>query len=109
MYIPFGPFFSIVPEVLPRNVAGGAIALVNSVGALGSFLGSYAVGYLTGLTGDPRFSYLFMATALIVSVLLAASLRSMHKVASDEFAGAASRSRKPRQRYQELDRKSAKS
>ncbi|CAD6557808.1 MFS transporter [Paraburkholderia sabiae] len=75
MYVMFAPFFSIAPEVLPREVAGGAIALINSIGALGSFLGSYAVGYLTGLTGDPASSYLFMGAALVVSALFASSVK----------------------------------
>ena len=35
MYAPYGPFFAIIPEMLPRNVAGGAMALINSMGALG--------------------------------------------------------------------------
>ncbi len=53
MYAPYGPFFAIVPEVLPANVAGGAMALINSMGALGSFSGSWLVGYLNGITGGP--------------------------------------------------------
>ena len=70
MYAPYGPFFAIVPELLPKNVAGGAMALINSMGALGSFLGSYVVGYLNGATGSPLASYLFMAGGLLMSVLL---------------------------------------
>ncbi|HBN8333595.1 TPA: MFS transporter [Pseudomonas aeruginosa] len=70
MYAPYGPFFAIVPEVLPANVAGGAMALVNSMGALGSFSGSWLVGYLNGITGGPGASYLFMSGALLLSVLL---------------------------------------
>ena len=34
MYAPYGPFFAIIPEILPRNVAGGAMALINSMGHL---------------------------------------------------------------------------
>jgi sugar phosphate permease len=70
MYAPYGPFFAIVPEILPRNVAGGAMALINSMGALGSFVGSYVVGYLNGATGSPNASYIFMAVALLLSVIL---------------------------------------
>jgi len=70
MYAPYGPFFAIVPELLPKNVAGGAMALINSMGALGSFVGSYVVGYLNGATGSPAASYIFMATGLLLSVLL---------------------------------------
>jgi sugar phosphate permease len=70
MYAPYGPFFAIVPEILPRNVAGGAMALINSMGALGSFVGSYVVGYLNGATGSPNASYIFMAVSLLLSVIL---------------------------------------
>ena len=70
MYAPYGPFFAIVPEILPSNVAGGAMALVNSMGALGSFAGSYLVGYLNSATGNPGASYLLMSGALLVSVVL---------------------------------------
>jgi len=42
----------VITEVLPRNVSAGAIALINSLGALGSFIGAYIVGYLNGTTGD---------------------------------------------------------
>ncbi len=68
MYAPYGPFFAIIPEMLPRNVAGGAMALINAMGALGSFLGSWVVGYLNGATGNPSASYIFMGLSLLVSV-----------------------------------------
>ncbi|PLS03657.1 MFS transporter [Neobacillus cucumis] len=70
MYAPYGPFFAIIPEILPRNVAGGAMALINSMGALGSFVGSYIVGYLNGATGGFGASYIFMAGSLFLSALL---------------------------------------
>ncbi|KJJ99444.1 MFS transporter [Burkholderiaceae bacterium 26] len=69
MYAPYGPFFAIVPELLPKNVAGGAMALINSMGALGSFVGSYFVGYLNGATGSPLASYAFMSAALLAAVI----------------------------------------
>ncbi len=44
-----------MPEMLPRNVAGEVIALVNSCGALGGFAGSWLVGWLQAVTGKfPR-------------------------------------------------------
>jgi len=67
MYAPYGPFFAIIPEILPKNVAGGAMALINSLGALGSFVGAYIVGYLNGVTGGFGASYIFMAGSLLVS------------------------------------------
>jgi len=70
MYAPYGPFFAILTEILPRNVAGGAIALINSFGALGSFVGAYIVGYLNGSTGGFSASYIFMAGSLLVSGMI---------------------------------------
>lgn len=70
MYAPYGPFFAVITEVLPRNVSAGAIALINSMGALGSFLGAYIVGYLNGATGGFGASYIFMAGSLFISTVL---------------------------------------
>ena len=70
MYAPYGPFFAIIPEILPQNVAGGAMALINSFGALGSFAGSYLVGYLNGETGGFGASYIFMSGSLLLSALI---------------------------------------
>ncbi|MFT4065531.1 MFS transporter [Paraburkholderia sp.] len=74
MYAPYGPFFAFVPELIPSNVLGGAIGLINSSGALGAFLGSWIVGYLNGATGSPAASYIFMAAALLLSVILTIAL-----------------------------------
>ena len=70
MYAPYGPFFAWISERLPRNVAGGAIALINSFGALGSFVGSYTIGWLDAATGGPEISYLLMAGALLLSSVI---------------------------------------
>ncbi|PIJ43650.1 MFS transporter [Tatumella sp. OPLPL6] len=69
MYAPYGPFFALIPELMPKNVSGVAIGLINSFGALGAFLGAYFVGFLNGLTGSPNASYCFMAIALLTSVI----------------------------------------
>lgn len=70
MYAPYGPFFAIIPEILPANVTAGAIALINSLGALGAFLGSYIVGFLNGKTQGFGASYIFMAGSLLLSAVL---------------------------------------
>jgi sugar phosphate permease len=70
MYAPYGPFFAIITEILPHNVSGGAMALINSFGALGSFAGSYLVGYLNGTTGGFGASYVFMSGSLFLSAIL---------------------------------------
>lgn len=75
MYAPYGPFFAIVPELLPKNVAGGAMAVINGMGALGSFVGSYAVGALNGATGSPGASYALMSGSLLVATLLVLAMK----------------------------------
>lgn len=70
MYAPYGPFFAILTEILPANVTAGAIALINSFGALGSFAGAYLVGYLNGTTGSFGASYIFMAGSLLLSAII---------------------------------------
>jgi len=65
MYTPYGPFFALITEILPANVAGVSIALINSFGALGSFVGSYFVGYLNGTTGGFGASYSLFLCAII--------------------------------------------
>lgn len=75
MYAPYGPFFAIIPEMLPSNVAGEVTALINSMGALGSFLGSWLVGYLQGATGNSKAGYLLMSGSLLLSAVLILFLR----------------------------------
>ncbi len=80
MYAPYGPFFAIPPEILPRNVSGEATALINSMGALGSFVGVYVVGYLNGATGGNGAGFIFMAASLVVAVVCTIAVRVPHVV-----------------------------
>lgn len=70
MYAPYGPFFAVITEILPKNVAGGAMALINSFGALGSFVGAWIVGQLNGATGGFGASYIFMSGSLLIAAIL---------------------------------------
>lgn len=76
MYAPYGPFFAIMPEMLPRNVAGEVIALVNSFGALGGFAGTWLVGWLQARTGGARAGFLCMSVMLIISGFITLLLRA---------------------------------
>jgi sugar phosphate permease len=75
MYAPYGPFFAIMPEMLPKNVSGEVTALVNSCGALGSFIGAWFVGLLQARTGNSRASFLLMAVSLIAAGVIILCLR----------------------------------
>ncbi len=67
MYAPYGPFWAIIPEMLPSNVVGEVLALVNCIGALGAFAGSWLVGFMQALTHNARAGFLLMSIALILS------------------------------------------
>lgn len=74
MYAPYGPFFALIPERVPREEVAEVFACVNSAGALGGFFGSYCVGWLQSATGNARAGYLLMALSLIVSAVLLLAL-----------------------------------
>jgi sugar phosphate permease len=76
MYAPYGPFFAIVPERIPKTVTAEVLALINSCGALGAFFGSYFVGWLQAVTGNPRAGYLLMSLSLAFSASLFLFLRT---------------------------------
>ena len=82
MYAPYGPFFAIVPEMLPRNVAGEVMALVNTCGALGGFAGTYFVGLLQAWTGSAQAGFLLMALSLVVSGIILAGMRPLPREVS---------------------------
>jgi len=70
MYAPYGPFFAIIPDRVPLEVAGEVFAMVNSAGALGAFVGTYLVGLLHAITGTQSAGYLLMSLSLLASALL---------------------------------------
>ena len=76
MYAPYGPFFAVVPELVPRNVSAEVLATINSSGALGGFFGSYTVGWLQAVTGSSRAGYLLMAMSLVLSAALLLCVRN---------------------------------
>jgi len=79
IFAPYGPFFAIVPEMLPSSVAGEVMALVNSGGALGGFAGTWLIGALQALTGSARSGFLSMAIALLLSSAITLCLRPAAK------------------------------
>jgi sugar phosphate permease len=75
MYAPYGPFFAIMPEMMPKNVAGEITALINSCGAFGGFIGTWFVGLLEAYTGNARAGFLLMSSSLIIAGIIILSLR----------------------------------
>jgi sugar phosphate permease len=84
MYAPYGPFFAIMPEILPSNVSGEAMALINSCGALGSFVGVYLVGWIRGATGGNAGAFVLMGSCLILSAILTMIIRMRNPASMGE-------------------------
>jgi sugar phosphate permease len=82
MYAPYGPFFAIVPEILPKTVAGEVMALINTCGAFGGFLGTWLVGWLQALTGNSRAGFFTMSMSLLVSAGIILCLRTAKPVST---------------------------
>jgi sugar phosphate permease len=82
MYAPYGPFFAIVPEILPKTVAGEVMALINTCGAFGGFIGTWLIGWLQALTGNSRAGFFTMSMSLLVSAGIILCLRTQKPVST---------------------------
>jgi len=66
----FSPFWSIPPSFLSGVAAASAIALVNSIGNLGGFVGPYVMGFVTTTTGSSKAGIWFLAISMIASACI---------------------------------------
>jgi ACS family tartrate transporter-like MFS transporter len=70
-----GVFWAIPPMFLGGTAAAAGIALINSVGNLGGFVGPTAMGWLRGVTGSYSAGLLVLAGALVFEAALVLTLR----------------------------------
>lgn len=71
MWGTLGPFWALPPACLHGRAAAGGIALINSIGNLGGFVGPYLVGYIKEATHGFTGGLLFLAGSLFVGGLIA--------------------------------------
>jgi D-galactonate transporter len=62
-----GPFWALPPRMLSGSALAAGIALINTVGSLGGFVGPYVVGYLREKTQDFTSGLLFLAVLLLLA------------------------------------------
>jgi ACS family tartrate transporter-like MFS transporter len=65
-----GPFWSMPPQMLSGSAAAGGIALINSFGNLGGFLGSYMMGAIKEHTGSFSAALWALAGFLVLGGIL---------------------------------------
>jgi ACS family tartrate transporter-like MFS transporter len=70
-----GPFWALPCHFLSGRAAAVGIALVNSVGSLGGFVGPYAIGVAKSATGTFVGGQCFLAIALLLAGALSLRLR----------------------------------
>jgi ACS family tartrate transporter-like MFS transporter len=74
-YCTRGPFWALPGRMLSGAGLAAAIALINTLGALGGFVGPYAVGYLKDATGSFTSPLFLLAGILVAGGLLTLRLR----------------------------------
>lgn len=77
MWSTLGPFWSMPTAFLGGTAAAGGLALINSVGNLGGFVGPFLVGYVKDITHSFSGGLLVLAASMIVAGFLAISTRGL--------------------------------
>jgi len=70
IYSLFGPFLALPNEFLAGFSAAAGIALINSLGNLGGFVGPYAMGAISKTTGSFRGELVFAGISLFTAAML---------------------------------------
>ena len=65
-----GPFWAIPTALLRGTAAAGGIALVNSIGNVGGFVGPYVMGWIRDATGGFTAGLLTLAAILILGAVI---------------------------------------
>jgi sugar phosphate permease len=68
-----GPFWAIPTETLSRRVAGSAMGLINALGCLGGFFGTWLVGYVAQAS-DIRYGFALLGLSFLAGSGLTALL-----------------------------------
>jgi MFS transporter, ACS family, tartrate transporter len=66
-----GPFWSLPTAFLTGRAAAGGVALINSIGNVGGFVGPYVIGYIRQSTQSFTGGMLVLAATLLIAGFLA--------------------------------------
>jgi nitrate/nitrite transporter NarK len=67
VYAATATFWTLPTGFLTGSAAAGGIALINSIGNLGGFVGPYAIGWIKDATGDVTLGLVVLAVCSIMS------------------------------------------
>ena len=71
-----GPFWALPTAFLREQAAAGGIALINSMGAVGGFVGPYLIGDIKQRTGSFTPGLLLLAGSLLAAVVIVLAIRA---------------------------------
>jgi MFS family permease len=75
VYAAFGVWWSYPTTFLSGSAAAAAVAMINSFGNIGGFIGPYLTGWLKAKTGGFTVSWVILAVCLLASGLLMLTLK----------------------------------
>ncbi len=70
-----GPFWSLPTAFLTGTAAAAGVALINSIGNIGGFVGPYVIGYMKQTTQSFTHGMLLLAASLLIAGLLALKVK----------------------------------
>ena len=70
-----GPYWTLPPALLRGTAAAGGIALVNSIGNMGGFVGPFVVGWVKDFTGGFTSGLLLLAAVLVFGAVVILRVR----------------------------------
>ena len=70
-----GPFWSLPTAFLSGTAAAGGVALINSIGNVGGFVGPYVIGYVRQATQSFTNGMLVLAGTLLIAAVLALTVK----------------------------------
>jgi ACS family tartrate transporter-like MFS transporter len=79
------PFWALPNNLLSGRAAAASIALINSAGNLGGFVGLYVIGFLSVKTGSFTAGLSYLIVSAIASAFIVLSLRSLDGGVSDSI------------------------
>ncbi len=71
-----GPFWALPTAFLREQAAAGGIALINSMGAVGGFVGPYMIGQIKERTGEFGPGLMFLGGCMAAAAVIVLGLRS---------------------------------
>jgi MFS transporter, ACS family, tartrate transporter len=89
-----GPFWALPTAFLREQAAAGGIALINSMGAVGGFVGPYAIGEIKQRTGEFAPGLLFLAGCMAAAAVIVLALRAAQGPVSSPSEAMSSRAKR---------------